>query len=134
MPFHRSISLLSPVAKGTDAQLIDLHSLNFFFCSIRFEEALNALKSALIFTPPPLIFHVFTEDHLRKEFQTKVTHRFCFVSSTFRSKSCRSRTNGRRNFDRNSKWNFIRSNIREAMTRVGEVYSNRVAHSVCFFR
>jgi hypothetical protein len=43
-----------------------------FFFVIRLEEALNALKSSLIFTPSPIIFHIFTEDHLKEEFQEKV--------------------------------------------------------------
>ena len=45
--------------------------LLFFF--VRVEEALNVLKSSLIFTPSPIIFHIFTEDHLRKEFTEKVS-------------------------------------------------------------
>lgn len=43
------------------------------FRSIRVEEALTALKSSLIFTPGPMIFHVFTEDHLREQFTTHVS-------------------------------------------------------------
>jgi hypothetical protein len=39
---------------------------------VRLEEALNALKSSLIFTPSPIIFHIFTEDHLKEEFKEKV--------------------------------------------------------------
>lgn len=44
----------------------------FTICLIRVEEALTALKSSLIFTPGPMIFHVFTEDHLREEFTIRV--------------------------------------------------------------
>jgi hypothetical protein len=44
----------------------------FLFIFLRIEEALNALKSSLILTPAPIIFHVFTEDHLKEQFQEKV--------------------------------------------------------------
>ncbi|CAF1519274.1 unnamed protein product, partial [Didymodactylos carnosus] len=46
--------------------------LTLVVCGDRVTEASNALKSALIFTPPPLIFHIFTENHLKQEFQSKV--------------------------------------------------------------
>jgi len=45
---------------------------NFNFILIRFEEALTALKSSLIFTSSPIIFHIFTEDHLKEKFKEKV--------------------------------------------------------------
>ncbi len=44
-----------------------------FFCLLRLEEASNALKSSLIFTPGPIIFHVFTEEHLREQFNDKIS-------------------------------------------------------------
>lgn len=40
--------------------------------SVRLDEAVTALKSSLIFTPPPIVFHIFTEDHLRDEFRRQV--------------------------------------------------------------
>ncbi|CAF0843767.1 unnamed protein product [Rotaria sordida] len=46
--------------------------LTIVVCGDRLEEALNALKSSLIFTPSPIIFHVFTEDHLREQFKEKI--------------------------------------------------------------
>ncbi|CAF4767352.1 unnamed protein product [Rotaria sp. Silwood1] len=46
--------------------------LTIVVCGDRLEEALNALKSSLIFTPSPIIFHVFTEDHLREQFTEKI--------------------------------------------------------------
>ncbi|CAF0933505.1 unnamed protein product [Adineta steineri] len=46
--------------------------LTIVVCGYRLDEALNALKSSLIFTPSPLIFHIFTEDHLRAEFLRKI--------------------------------------------------------------
>jgi hypothetical protein len=54
--------------------MIYLFHIHFFVCVfIRLEEALNALKSSLIFTPGPIIFHIFTEDHLREQFNEKVS-------------------------------------------------------------
>ncbi|CAM4761085.1 unnamed protein product [Rotaria magnacalcarata] len=46
--------------------------LTLVVCGDRLEEALNALKSSLIFTPSPIIFHIFTEDHLREQFKEKI--------------------------------------------------------------
>jgi len=48
------------------------------YFSVRLEEALNALKSSLIFTPSPIIFHIFTEDHLKEQFKEKVRN-FIFI-------------------------------------------------------
>ncbi len=44
----------------------------FYLFFVRLEEAVNALKSSLIFTPGPIVFHVFTEDHLKEQFNEKV--------------------------------------------------------------
>ncbi|CAF1506304.1 unnamed protein product [Adineta ricciae] len=46
--------------------------LTIVVCGDRLDEALTSLKSSLIFTPGPLIFHIFTEDHLREEFREKI--------------------------------------------------------------
>ncbi|UJR34034.1 hypothetical protein I4U23_021447 [Adineta vaga] len=46
--------------------------LTIVVCGHRLDEALTALKSSLIFTPGPIIFHIFTEDHLREEFREKI--------------------------------------------------------------
>jgi UDP-xylose:glucoside alpha-1,3-xylosyltransferase len=37
------------------------------------EEALNALKSSLIFTPASIVFHVFTEEHLREQLNENIS-------------------------------------------------------------
>ena len=105
-----------------------------FFRFVRLPEALNALKSSLIFTPPPMIFHVFTEDHLRREFQERVMDRSTQRRISFDRSFSRSTPNGQWSINRSSRWNFIRSSIHVATTNVGERFSSRVARNVCFFR
>ena len=46
--------------------------IDFYLFFVRLEEAVTALKSSLIFTPSLIVFHVFTEDHLREQFEGKV--------------------------------------------------------------
>ncbi|CAF1085840.1 unnamed protein product [Adineta ricciae] len=58
--FHTKCSALKPV------------HLAIVVCGSRLDEAVTSLKSSLIFTPGPVIFHIFTEDHLRKEFYEKI--------------------------------------------------------------
>ena len=105
-----------------------------FFHFVRLPEALNALKSSLIFTPPPMIFHVFTEDHLRREFQERVMNRSTQRRISVDPSFSRSTPNGQWSINRNSRWNFIRSSIHVATTNVGEHCSSRVVRNVCFFR
>jgi hypothetical protein len=99
----------------------------------RLEEALNSLKSSLIFTPSPIIFHIFTEDHLREEFKQKVRDQFdCFFVYFLNFK--RLIWNGRLNINRNFKLNFIQLNLHVEMMNDGEHYLNHVVLNVYLFQ
>lgn len=41
-------------------------------CGDRLEESLVLLKSAVLFTKSPLVFHIFAEDHLQKSFKDQL--------------------------------------------------------------
>lgn len=71
-PIHLTIVICGDRYKINKLMEVLLFS-SVLFLFVRLEEALNALKSSLIFTPPPVIFHIFTEDHLRVQLKEKVT-------------------------------------------------------------
>jgi hypothetical protein len=73
-PIHLTI-----VVCGDRYRINQVFIFFYFYFLIRLEEALTALKSSLIFTSSPIIFHIFTEDHLKEKFKEKVK-RFYLIS------------------------------------------------------
>ncbi|CAI9730271.1 glucoside xylosyltransferase 1-like [Octopus vulgaris] len=78
---------VQPIMEGSKKNKHFLHQknsihLSLVVCGDRLEESVVLLKSAVLLTDQPLVFHLFVEDHLQKNFQDQLD----FWPDSFRNK------------------------------------------------